>query len=100
MREVPSFNDIETEIIKRMYDKRMPVRQIAKLVDRTPLEVSGYINGVLAKNKPPVVIGEPRVTRSVSGVRPYGDPMAAVEGSRKLLEAINKYLQKREEVRT
>jgi hypothetical protein len=97
MRDVPTFNDIEIEIIKRMYDKRMPVRQISKMVDRTPLDVSDYINRVLAKTKPPVIIGQPRASsRAVSGVRRYDDVLAAAEGSRKLLEAVHKYFAKRQ----
>lgn len=104
MTGVFHFDPREAEIIARMYKERMPARQIAKILDKPPVEVSTYIRNVLVKrSKPPVVIGQSgieavKLNRVTGGLRHYGDPLAAKEGSQKLLEAIHAYLAKREGV--
>lgn len=103
------FDDIEKALIERMYKKRMLARSIAKLLDKSPADVSNYINAKLVKRaKPPTIIGKQKpvmvnelvenvkLNRVTGGLRHYNDPLAAKEGSRKLLEAIHKYFEKRE----
>lgn len=105
MSDAFKFDPVDAEIIARMYKQRMPARAIARIVGKPPLDVSNYIRDVLMKRpKPPVVIGKnkPELIESVKlnrvtgGLRHYNDPLAAKEGSRKLLEAIHKYFEKRE----
>lgn len=105
MSDVFKFDPIETELITRMYKQRLPSRQIAKVIGKPLIEVHKYINEVLAKqvqkSKPARImrpIGSPTQQRERMSVRRYDDPFAAIEGSRKLLEAVNKYLQKRKDV--
>lgn len=104
MSDAFEFDPIDAEIIARMYKQRMPARAIAKLVDKPPVQVSRYINEFLVKrHKPQTVIGanssqieQVKLNRVTGGLRHYNDPLAAKEGSRKLLEALAAYFQKRE----
>jgi predicted transcriptional regulator len=102
----PELTDTEKKIIERMYKDRLPARQIAKIMDKPPVGVSMYIKEHLTKRpKPSTVIGKNTLevvakakSSQVGGLRRYDDPFAAIEGSRKLLEAVNKYLQKHKDV--
>lgn len=104
MMGATEFTALEKTMIARMYKERMPARQIAKILDKPPVDVSNYIKTILVKRqKPPTIIGDTSVVVTqklkhirVGGLRHYTDPLAAREGSRKLLEAINGYLKKRE----
>lgn len=103
------FSDLEEKIIERMFKDKLPARQIAKILDKPPVEVSAFIKTRLMKRaKPPTVIGKNRpeivrelvenvkLNRVTGGLRHYNDPLAAKEGSRKLLEALHAYYEKRE----
>jgi hypothetical protein len=106
MSDAFKFDPVETEMIARMFKERMTTRQIAKITGRPMSDIANYINMVLSKRvqqpkpeiKKPVIIGAERKSKERVGLRHYNDPLAAVEGSRKLLEAVNAYLQKRQEV--
>jgi hypothetical protein len=100
MSEAFKFDPVETEMIVRMYKQRMPSRQIAKVIGRPLIEVHKYVNDVLAKDVQkqkaarilPAAMKE-RARERLS-VRRYEDPLAAAEGSRKLLEALHAYSKK------
>ncbi len=112
MNGTPELTDTEKKIIERMYKDRLPSRQIAKIMDKPPVAVSTYIKQHLVKRpKPLTVIGKNKlevVSNSVNrvklarvgGLRHYNDPFAAAEGSRKLLDAVHKYLENRKGVET
>ena len=106
MSDAFKFSPVETEIITRMVNERMSARQIAKLTGRSMSDISNYINTVLSKRaqkvksteiKKPVIIPVERKSKERTGPRHYNDPFAAAEGSRKLLEAVHKYLAKRKD---
>lgn len=94
------FDPIETEMIVRMYKQRMSSRQIAKVLDRPIVEIHRYITEVVVKQaqkQKAAKIIAPSLAKDpppMRGLRRYDDPMAAVEGSQKLLEAVHRYLLK------
>jgi len=87
-----NFTEEEELCIKALKRKGITARAIARTIGRDVMEVHRFI-GSQTRQK----LDEERSSRRLAnGILMHSDPLAAKEGSRKLLEAVNAYLAKRD----
>jgi hypothetical protein len=84
------FTPEEQFCIRQMVKKGYQTRTIAQMLERDVLDLHHFIKD-LVKAEPSAA--PPR--REPRTIPHYDDPRSAEVGSRMLLEAVNKYLQKR-----